>query len=168
MPTETVLDKIAESHEAHERLCDLLERIADGLPHRVDPESCAAAVAMLVYDLPLHRRDHEEALFPLLRARAGPEDNIEPLLRQLHAEHVTDECGSHELVEILPLLAAGEPALDAGMCGYMLRGFFECFRRHLAWERHLILPLARRRFLAEDLEALERLVHHHHVMESGS
>jgi hemerythrin-like domain-containing protein len=40
------------------------------------------------------------------------------------------------------------------MLGYMLRGFFERYRRHVHWENTLIMPIARRRLGPEDLEAL--------------
>jgi hypothetical protein len=41
------------------------------------------------------------------------------------------------------------------MVGYMLRGFFERYRRHVHWENTLVMPLARLRLTPEDLDALQ-------------
>jgi hypothetical protein len=40
------------------------------------------------------------------------------------------------------------------MLGYMLRGFFERYRRHVHWENTLIMPLARLRLSDIDLASL--------------
>ena len=60
-----------------------------------------------------------------------------------------------ELVDVLPNLATSEPVADPNTVGYMLRSFFESFRRHLAWEQHLIFPLAESRLTTDDLEWIE-------------
>ena len=161
MPSQTVLDDFVQSHIGHVGLCDLLEEIADKLPNQVNPGLYDAAMEMLKRDLALHRRDLEEGLFPLLLKRARPEDNIEASLEQLRVEHLTDDGSAHELLEMLPLLAAGDPMADPNVCGYMLRNFFECYRRHLSWELNLIVPLARKRLGLCDLEKLEALMRHH-------
>lgn len=155
-----MLDDFVGYHTEHVKLCDLLEQIADSLPHHVDPGICDSAIEMLRRDLPLHRRDHEEGLFPLLIERAEPEDNVEAWLGQLCAEHISDHCCALELLEVLPVLASGDSVGDPDTCGYMLRNFFECYRRHLTWELHLILPLARKRLDVEDLKRLEQLMRH--------
>jgi hypothetical protein len=41
------------------------------------------------------------------------------------------------------------------MLGYMLRGFFERYRRHVHWENTLVMPLARLRLTADDLTTLQ-------------
>ena len=148
------IDHIQSALGRQAKLCDLLEHIADGLPENVDPAVCAAARQMLVMELPLHHRDQEEGLFPLLAKRAVPGDNVEQQLRQLSLEHATDEGVASELLELLPVLAGGRQYFGPNATGYLLRNFFECYRRHLAWEQIVIIPLARRRLSAPDLEAL--------------
>ena len=44
------------------------------------------------------------------------------------------------------------------MLGYMLRGFFERYRRHIHWENTLVMPLARLRLTPGDLEDLSALM----------
>ena len=163
MSPHRILDNFVEYHTEHGKLCDLLEQIADTLPHHVEPEICESAIEMLRRDLPLHRRDHEEGLFPLLAERALPEDNVEACLHQLRSEHISDECCALEILEVLPVLASGDPVADPDTCGYMLRSFFECYRRHLTWELQLIVPLARRRLDPDDLKRLEALMLHHRL-----
>ena len=46
-----------------------------------------------------------------------------------------------------------EPA-NPEMVGYMLRSFFESYRRHMALEERLLFPLARARLTPEDLREL--------------
>ena len=148
------LDVIVQEHALQMELCDALERIADGLPEDVDRRLCAKAAACLQYDLPLHHQDEEAGLFPLLRARAVASDGLEDILERLAAEHVTDTDFASEIVEALESLGQHGRTSNADMLGYMLRGFFERYRRHIYWENTLVIPLARLRLLPEDYAAL--------------
>ncbi len=148
------LDLILMEHAEHEKLCDLLEEIADSLPNDVDKEKVLQAVDKLKLELPLHHRVEEEALFPILEKYSNPKDNVADIVGRLSEEHVVDESFADELVEILELLSAGHPVEDANTFGYMLRGFFENYRRHINWENNVVLPLARRRLPAKGLQEL--------------
>jgi hemerythrin-like domain-containing protein len=152
------LDMIAHAHGMQMQLCDALERIADGLPDDVDRRLCAQAASSLTYDLPLHHHDEETGLFPLLRKRALAEDQVDEILSRLAAEHVTDTDFAGEIVESLEILGRGEKVRNPDMVGYMLRGFFERYRRHVHWENTLVIPLARLRLTDEDLESLSQLM----------
>lgn len=152
------LDVIANAHAVQEQLCDALERIADGLPDEVDRRLCAQAASTLIYELPLHHHDEEEGLFPLLRKRAEPPDQIESILDRLASEHMTDTDFASEIAESLELMARGDRVPNPDMVGYMLRGFFERYRRHVHWENTLVMPVARKRLTAEDLDMLARLM----------
>lgn len=148
------LDIIDHAHAVQAQLCDALERIADGLPDDVDRKLCAWVASNLQYDLPLHHRDEEAGLFPLLRSRALPEDRLEDILARLEREHEADTGFAGEIAESLDCLGRGQPVPNAEMVGYMLRGFFECYRRHIHWETVLVMPLARKRLTSDDLAAL--------------
>ncbi len=152
------LDLILIEHGLHQDLCDLLEEIADSLPNRVDGKKARQAANALKNDLPLHHRIEEEALFPLLMKYADDEDNVDEIVARLNDEHVVDESFAEELVEVLENLARGKSLEDANMFGYMLRGFFENYRRHIMWENSVVLPLARRRFSADGLRELSSLI----------
>lgn len=150
------LDIIEHAHAVHMQLCDSLEKIADGLPGDIDRRLCARVAANLQYDLPLHHRDEEAGLFPLLRTRAKPGDRIEAILERLEREHEADTGFAGELAESLDSLGRGLPVANPEMVGYMLRGFFECYRRHVHWETVLVMPVARLRLTGSDLATLGR------------
>ena len=149
------LDMIASAHAVEVQMCDAMERIADGLPDEVDRRLCAQVAACLAFDLPLHHHDEEAALFPLLRQRAHPEDGLDRILERLVAEHSSDNDFASEIAEALEALAQGARPPNPEMLGYMLRGFFERYRRHIHWENTLVMPLARLRLTPEDLHALQ-------------
>ena len=149
------LDMIANAHAVQVQMCDAMERIADGLPDEVDRRLCAQVASCLQFDLPLHHHDEEEALFPLLRKRAFPEDGLDRILERLAAEHASDNDFASEIAEALETLAQGGHPANPEMLGYMLRGFFERYRRHVHWENTLVMPLARLRLTPDDLQALQ-------------
>ncbi|AYD00994.1 hypothetical protein NCHU2750_16040 [Neorhizobium sp. NCHU2750] len=119
-------------------LCNELEQIADSLPASVDRQKCIYAAQALCPLIRRAHRDEETLLFPQL-ARLQP--GIGPLsatLDRLKYEHFEDECYAEELTEALFRLGADEPVNDEAI-GYMLRGFFEGLRRHIAFEKaHLL------------------------------
>ena len=153
--SRNALDLIEYEHHIQAQICDCLEQIADGLPYGVDRQLCAKVATALRFELPLHHRDEECGLFPLVEQRALPGDNIHDILARLALEHATDESFSAELLESLDVLSRGAQLKNPEMVGYMLRSFFESYRRHIHWENAVVLPLARSRLNAEDLIRLE-------------
>jgi hemerythrin-like domain-containing protein len=154
------LDLIEYEHRIQSQICDGLERIADGLPNDVDRGLCEQVVKALRYEIPLHHRDEECGLFPLIDKRALPNDDIHDILARLALEHATDESFAGELLESLQILANGGKVNNPNMVGYMLRSFFESYRRHIQWENAVVLPLARSRLTEEDVEELEQAMSH--------
>jgi hemerythrin-like domain-containing protein len=150
------LDLIEHEHLVQAQLCDSLERIADDLPDNVDQRLCTKVIDSLRFEIPLHHRDEELGLFPLIEKRALPDDNIHDILARLALEHATDESFASELLESLEGLEEGKKLKNPDMVGYMLRSFFECYRRHILWENAIVLPLARARLTPTDLEELDR------------
>jgi len=118
-------------------LCDRLEHIADSLPDKIDRQSCIHTARALP---PLIMRAHqleEEVLFPLLAERSEARLNPHQTLARLRLEHAGDECFAEELAETLMSYGTGTPSHSAEATGYMLRGFFEALRRHIAHEQEL-------------------------------
>lgn len=153
------IDVFEHEHMRHRAMCDFLEVIADGLPDLVDSQLCASLGTMLRVDLPAHHRSEDEILFPLLQMRAEPDEAVGSMLAQLRQEHAIDEGYASELGELLDSLAAGGRPENPDMVGYMLRGFFESYRRHLYWEGAVILPLGRRLLTDDDLRGLTEQLH---------
>jgi hemerythrin-like domain-containing protein len=161
------LDVIAHAHAYQIQMCDAMERIADGLPDEVDRRLCAQVASCLLFDLPMHHHDEETALFPLLRQRALPEDGIDIILERLAFEHSTDNDFASEIAEALDLLGQGGRPGNPDMLGYMLRGFFERYRRHVHWENTLVMPLARLRLAKDDLQNLSVLMNSSRMQASS-
>lgn len=155
------LDLIEHEHLVQAQLCDSLERIADDLPDNVDRRLCMKVIDSLKFEMPLHHRDEELGLFPLIEKRALPDDNIHDILARLALEHATDESFASELLESLEGLSEGRKLKNPDMVGYMLRSFFECYRRHILWENAIVLPLARTRLTGDDLKELNRAMMNH-------
>lgn len=150
------LDLIEHDHLAQAQLCNSLEQIADDLPDNVDRRLCRKVIDSLQFEMPRHHRSEELGLFPLIERRALPDDNIHDILARLALEHATDESFADELLESLQGLSEGRKLKNPDMVGYMLRSFFESYRRHILWENAIVLPLARARLTREDLEELDR------------
>lgn len=159
------LDLIEHDHARQAGLCDILEQIADGLPADIDRRRCREAASALRYDLPLHHLDEEEGLFPLLRRHAAQSENLCAITARLSSEHSADESFAEELTEELETLSATGIARNPEALGYMLRGFFESYRRHIHWENEVLLPLARQTLTREDLNELSARMAAHRQIE---
>nr|WP_246678199.1 MULTISPECIES: hemerythrin domain-containing protein [unclassified Mesorhizobium] len=122
------------------QLCDALERIADTLP-KVDTLACLAVANAIVPLLRDSHRYEETVIFPAYEtALAGSDANLDSA-RRLSAEHIEDECFAGELTEMLLAIGHGKTIDNAEAVGFMLRGFFESLRRHIAFEREHVLPM---------------------------
>jgi hemerythrin-like domain-containing protein len=161
------LDLIDHEHRMQAHLCDTLERIADSLPDEVDSKLCQQAVQSLRHDLPLHHRDEEAGLFPLLQKYSDPDGFIQGAIKRLEQEHGEDEGFSTELIEQLENLGRTGRPQNANMLGYMLRGFFESYRRHIHWENTTIMPYARAHLTGEDLRLLQDIMLRNRATQPG-
>jgi len=130
-------------HAEKTDLCDHLESIADSLPHRVDRLECLRLAGRLA---PLMRQAHrfeEELLFPAYQAAEIRSGSVETV-RRLKAEHLSDECAAEEITEELLRIGHGGPISNPEALGFMLRAFFDTVRRHMAFEREHMFPVAAR------------------------
>lgn len=146
---------IAEEHALQRELCDLLEAVADGLPHSFDKALAVIAVSILEGSVPRHMRLEEEALFPALRDRVASDHPLHAALGCLQEEHERDGAMLVELTDALKSAAQQGSVSNPDMLGYMLRGYFDSQRRHIAWEDRVVLPIARQVLTAGDLAGLQ-------------
>ena len=123
-------------------ICKAGEDLADVLPARLHQ----AQVHRLIQTLPsvlahLHRYE-EGVVHPyLIRAAPSSARGLDRTLTRLCQEHVEDRAFAEELAETLTQYMRLPNRADANRIGYMLRGFFEGLRRHIAFEREHVLPL---------------------------
>jgi hemerythrin-like domain-containing protein len=149
---------LEEEHALQLELCDILEHIADGLPHTFDSNLAGIAVRILQSAWQQHTRLEEEVLFPMLRKRTESGAHVSAMLRRLEDEHDTDEGLADEISSTLKELIEGAPLTNAESLGYMLRGFFVSQRRHIAWENDVVFPLARRILQPDDLKSFQAAI----------
>ncbi len=123
------------------RLCAALEKIADGLPATGHQKMTGKVLAFLDKAFARHVFLHEKCLFPLIRSLEEKNEAIELLLRELEFEHAADR----GLIMEITSAYMGRDSRNAGLeaLGYLLRSFFENYRRHSAWERTTLYPLVR-------------------------
>ncbi|WP_018688462.1 hemerythrin domain-containing protein [Ahrensia kielensis] len=121
-------------------LCNQLETIADELPRRVDNQQCLLA-AQKVYPVVMAAHSFEEnELFPALMKADPSNAHLATTIERLHGEHWEDESFAHEISDTLKSFVAGrEKNIDK--LSYMLRGFFEGLRRHIAFEKEMLSSL---------------------------
>ena len=135
-PTISVLNYHLKTQLA---LCNSLEEIADGLPDNIDNQECLH-IARSIYATVKRAHDFEEnVVFPLL-TRNG-DDHITATIDRLHGEHWEDESFAQELQDALIKFVADRQHGNAETLSYMLRGFFEGIRRHIAFEKEFVAPL---------------------------
>lgn len=137
-------DPIAALRKAHADqllLCDRLEEIADSLPDAINRQKCMYAARALGPMVRGVHRFEEDVVFPMVAERLKNHEQIEPTLNRLRFEHCEDECFAEELTEALQQLGSGDPDINIEAIGYMLRGFFEAMRRHIAFENEMLLPM---------------------------
>lgn len=158
LPDHLVADPLSfffAEHYRHRQLCHAIDRLAAST--YFDAAAVSEVVDFLRYEAPVHIIDEEEDLFPLLRRRCLPEDDLERILGLLSAEHKADGVLGRQVRRHL------EACLDAREApgGQMerrrdLTQFAAQERRHLALENAIVLPIARLRLSQEDLKALSR------------
>jgi len=129
---------LRRSHGEQLALCSELEEIADSLPSNINRQKCIYAAKALG---PLIKGAHhyeETVLFPQLRSSESAPEHLAETLERLKFEHFEDECFAEELTDALLKLGSGDK-VNMEAVGYMLRGFFESIRRHIAFEREHLL-----------------------------
>lgn len=149
------LDWFFAEHYRHRQACRLMTEVAAA--HVFDGERITALAEFVRNDLALHIIDEEEDLFPLLRRRALPEDEIEDALGRLSAEHKADSIQAQIVREHLEACLAKQTA--PGMmpeARKALQDFAAQELRHLALENAVVLPIARLRLTSSDLKAMSR------------
>lgn len=148
------LDYILAEHHRQRTLCQWVDRLA--AESALDRRLARLVAQHIARDMTLHIIDEEEDLFPLLRRRALPEDQIDKVLGMLSGEHATEGQLGREAVDgLLDALERGEGRLSEEF-RHKLRAYAAGQRRHLAVENAVVMPIAERRLTRKDREGLAR------------
>lgn len=154
-PSENPLDWFAAEHERHREISSLMRDLASAGDHR--PDSLETVAEFLRHDMPRHLAEEEQELFPLLRKRARPEDDVDQVLGRLCLEHGGDRARAEDLERgVARCLAARKPPAQDPPFAAALATFATQELQHLALENAVVLPLARLRLTARDLANLRR------------
>lgn len=156
LPPELVhepLNWLFAEHYRHRQLCQLIERVGNATVLLRD--EAQEILDFLRHDLPLHVIDEEDDLFPLLRRRCQPADELDAVLGALAAEHRDDLEHAVTLIAVLDrALAAGQAPGHDLETQRLFTEFAQQERRHIALENAVVLPIARLRLTALDLRSL--------------
>lgn len=137
---------LSSLHDHQLDLCSALEKLADTLPDNVNMQECLHLARMIYPTIKTAHAFEEEKLFPYLTSKF--ENQVDPqTLDRLHCEHWEDESFACELQEALLSLVQEPEWANYEAIGYMLRGFFEGLRRHIAFEREMLGQLIRKQSL---------------------
>jgi hemerythrin-like domain-containing protein len=139
--TIQLIEMLTATHRDQLALCRTLEAIADSLPAALDRSVCISTARALG---PLITRAHdleEDLIFPAIEQRWPEIEGMSKTIERLKYEHMEDICFSEELHDALMAYGKGEDRPSPEAFGYMLRGFFESLRRHIAFEQEVIWPL---------------------------
>ena len=137
---DTIANELKFHLEKQEAVCTALENIADTLPDDIDPQRCLQLAMSLVPLIHAAHRFEEDILFDALKESGKEADQLEHIFERLHGEHYEDESFAEEVAECLREIASGAK-FNFEKAGYMMRGFFEGLRRHIAFERDHLLPM---------------------------
>lgn len=147
---ECPIEALYAEHLNQRQLCAEMDLLGAAVIPR--PDLAKRALINLCRDLPAHFEDEERGLFPRLRARALPEDDLHAILARLSREH---EVAGQAFALLVPaLVSIAEGALPALEHRDALVRLARSERGHLIVENAIVLPLARIRLTAEDKRAL--------------
>lgn len=121
-------------------LCDVLEAIADALPH-ADMRLCMNTAEIVEPMIEATHVLEEDVLFPILAASKRRE--INQTMERLRQEHLSDSSTAEEVSDALRSISMGSPTLSYDGIGYLLRAFFDSMRRHIRGELellHMLVP----------------------------
>lgn len=122
-------------------LCDALEQMADALPAGLDRFHCLRLARTIPAMVDRAHKLEELLLFPLLQDRAALSSSFCALFDRLRYEHLEDDAYADELYDALSARGWGRPKPSAETLGYMLRTFFSATRRHILFDRDVLIPL---------------------------
>ena len=145
---------IQAEHLRHRAYCAMLARFAQ--TRQASRNDADRLIAFLVADLALHHADENEDLFPVLRRRALPEDNLGAVLAQLSEDHHRQTAVVEDIVSTLSRHpASGSLRFDTAMAE-TIQAYVARENRHLAIENAVVLTIAAVRLSRHDLKAMSR------------
>lgn len=148
------LEYLLADHFRQRAVCALLRDFA--VRRHASRAEADRVVAFLSHDLPLHHADEDEDLFPALRRRALPEDELGAVLARLGEDHRRGEPMVGEIVALLSRTPADDPIRFSNEDRGVLQAYAAAEHRHLAIENAVVMTIARVRLRGADLSRISR------------
>lgn len=133
--------RFAQLLERQSQICDELEVIADGLPDSIDVQSCLRTAQKLLPTIKIAHDFEERVLFPILKDRVDQQGKLAATVERLRYEHWGDEEYALDVHYALREFARQRGKANIDSLAWMLRGFFDGMRRHIAFDREFLLPM---------------------------
>lgn len=146
------LDYIFADHFRQRSICAALRRFA--AERRASRAEADQAIAFLAHDLVLHHQDEDEDLFPAVRRRASPDDDLGVVLARLGDDHRRAESAVDAIVAALAARPGDDPVRISAATAELLNAYVAAEGRHLAIENGVILAIARLRLTRRDIAAM--------------
>lgn len=134
---------------------DALEDAADSLPV-INAALCEHFIERLEQHANGGANPEEATLFPLLAEHVDDGYDFDAAVAQAKLEHRRDADVAMELAEALETAQRKGGPRNPAALGFLMRHFFECRRRHLAWEELAVLRPAARILTREERAALDQ------------
>ncbi len=151
---DTPLDYIFADHFRQRSVCVALKRFAE---HGRVPRSEADMVtAFLDRELSLHHEDEDQDLFPAVRRRALPEDDLGAVLARLSEDHRLSDGMVRVIVRALSATTGTETVKLARPAREVMQAYAASEHRHLAMENGIVMTIARIRLKPADLKAISQ------------
>jgi hypothetical protein len=148
------LDFIFAEHFRQRCVIGALRRfVANGSAARAEADQ---VVAHCERDVVLHHQDEEGDLFPAVRRRALPSDNLGAILATLTEDHRQASAMIEIIVEALAARIADDPVKIKRADREVMMAYARSEQRHLAIENGIVLVIARKRLTEADLVAISR------------
>lgn len=144
---------LAAEHGRQRSVCALLRAFADaGAAERAPAREI---IAFLERDVLLHHQDEIENLYPLLRRRALPEDDLDAFLALLDEERRQAGMVMQDVIAALSSPGPGTIRIDH-RTARSIYAYTASEQRHLALGNAIVLAIARIRLTRGDLRDLSR------------
>ena len=135
---------LSESFKRHlnalHGLCDDLEAVADSLPISMNVQASLALAQNLLPTIKAAHEFEENSVYSILDELKPIDRSMREDLERLKFEHWVDEDLAEEILHKLHNYVAEKTPTKAEALSWMLRGFFEGMRRHIAFDLAIVLP----------------------------
>lgn len=143
------LEYIFADHFRQRVLCAELRRFA--ATGRVPAATAREMSDFMRHDRVLHHQDEELDLFPALRRRVQPEDNLGVVLERLSEDHGASEPNAADIARALSAPAVQGVVVLSERVQKKMAAMAASEHRHLAVENGLVMTIARVRLTRTDL-----------------